>query len=1103
MGSTISAPEREPQIPEGRLTQLEATGKSQEQPLATPPTATPVLQVFRQLTVADTEDLVNTIQTVFEESASVREDGVLLMNAPHLIPSPESIVLPEESDDFRFEGSAQRVNIPKKLQGKGMVVIENDEAKLPNARPTFSVTEVLSPEMMEAFFREALNSKAKGKKMPYFNIDLAERSCRTDSTFKLKCGMPMDNLSYLAGVTTPYAYFSTGISHFGAHVEDWYFGSFNILFAGATKLWIAVKPSSQKLFESKVRELFPKAGKCVQFMRHQALNIGPWKLREWGIEHYFVPQMPGQIVAVTGHTYHWGLNTGHNYAEAINFCLERDWKAAEDFENCYIGCGLDIEKVIPLPEPVYEDGILEEKMERAAQRHTEKRAEWNLKLAEVQARKDKKSGRAKARELAEKRAAASAVKDTDFGMPDGERPPSRRASHVEVSPLKATPRRNLAKENTGGRQPQIDVIQDHIKVASNEFGLRKRAPPKRTQVQHIASTSRSDSEDEGDESESHVDADSDGDSDGGSEASIAPRARIRPKKGHQSSSSRSSQKSSILSSSDISQQIANGVAAALVPVLAEVQKLFAQQQSLVLKQHEHERQLIGSCQRSELGLAKIHQLLENNLPRVVLSKAGDDRARDAARSSRRTIGTTETVASSSAGASATSSVHEAEAMDVDLAHEVSGSVAQRRVEDPFATKERLQHRPEDRSAVRQVPRTEKSVQSHEDPFRTQQSFASPSHHDSQAQVTQNSPIKPRFENPLATQARLSKEKQTRQAATANPTKQKPGKDLRRSKKASADVGSRSARGSKRNCPTLGEAPPRSSSELEDDSPAYSPITPGHKSLDSTPIEGQTPSSPPTSLSRDSDEDEDEDGDDGDYVANPRKGSGLKSQMQLPQATASTAQGHMLMSQSSKQLSSDVLQDIIKILRKKCNHCGTTSIVGCDKEFPCSDCEKRGINCIYDKPFDRWRAHILEALQQGKSPEDMKPGGGRSYNSIYNAYMRKQGRVDLIDVLTWSEPSGPYKKNQPSNKRAVDEVDDTAAAESSKRPRTEDRQGLEVSLPLPSEKLANVESTSKRAAGTGNRELANLCGTNEATEHFGASLDGSKRASRSRQATVGV
>ena len=333
--------------------------------LETTKLGTRILPPYRELSVQETNDLVETIRTTFETDPAVAGDGVLLFRAPHLVSPEEDIVLP--SADFEFEGSAQAVSLCKG-KAKGILQISTSRAVLANREPIFEAAKNLSPEEMEELSAKMMKSK---ETYPYFNIDVMTQPCRKGK-YRLLCGQPMESLSYIPGISTAFGYYSQGISYFGAHIEDEHFASYNIHFAGQTKLWIAVKPSSNALFERKVREKFPRSGPCSQFVRHQGLYIPPSLLREWGVKFVFVPQKPGDITVVTGHTYHWGINTGHNYAEAINFCMEREWKADKNYQRCRRGCGI---RGLPLPEPVSEKGTL---MERIASANSRAQAETEL-----------------------------------------------------------------------------------------------------------------------------------------------------------------------------------------------------------------------------------------------------------------------------------------------------------------------------------------------------------------------------------------------------------------------------------------------------------------------------------------------------------------------------------------------------------------------------------------------------------------------------------------------------------------------------------------------------------------------------------------------------
>ena len=452
-----------------------------------PKTESRVLPIHRVLGPTDTDDLVGTIQDVFESSEEVAHNGVVLLDAPHLIPPAGSLKMPPQSHPF--EATSQRVMIPAKIRGHGIVVIKHDTAEMTNRHPSFPDARVLTIEEMERAFEENTDKEAgKFTRHPYFNIDISEYKIRPKGSFELTCGSPMDKLSYIAGMNTPYGYFSKKVSHFGAHVEDWHCASYNIHFAGATKLWIAVKPSSKDLFEAKVRELFPDSGECVQFIRHQALNIAPSTLRKWGVEHFFVPQNPGHVVAVTGHTYHWGLNTGTNYAEAINLCLEKDWKAAEDFRNCYPGCGIN-HASLPLPKPVFEEGTMEEKKEKALIRDEALRKQWEIRVAEWEAAEEAKQ-------------AAKRPKKRQTETP-------RRRSEARASGRRLNGHASSDDENDSQLQVEDDTLRERIEISAiakevNGRQYRRRSAKGRDYTEKPESSPGSSEEDDDEDDEPPV-----------------------------------------------------------------------------------------------------------------------------------------------------------------------------------------------------------------------------------------------------------------------------------------------------------------------------------------------------------------------------------------------------------------------------------------------------------------------------------------------------------------------------------------------------------------------------------------------------------------------
>lgn len=574
-------------------------------------TSTPVLRPYRKLNPEDTVDLVDTIQTIFEEDSLVKENGVLLLDAPHLIPVPGQIKLPPT--DYNFEATSQRVMVPAKYRGHGLVVIKSAEAKLKDQSPSFDEVKDLSQEEMEDVFQKHIvETNENHARHPYFNIDLSDFACRPRGSFELTCGSPMDKLSYIAGVNTPYGYYSKGVSHFGAHVEDWRFASYNVVFAGATKLWIAVKPTSKQLFEEKVREIFPTAGTCAQFIRHLALNFAPSTLRKWGVEHFFVPQNPGQVVAVSGTTYHWGINTGHNYAEAINFCMDKHWSAPEDFKNCYHGCGI-ADDMIPLPKPVPEEGDMDEKKQRAIERDVQFRILWAKEQAMVEAKQPKPTPRIKERRLREDTARAQSIQPKQLPTGHADRQRLQSESIVPAPP----PRRSMPSRLSNASASNAPML-DSINVNSQTSRPNQRPRPMTRQPQYLERNKASSDADDTD-SEHPV-----------------PRLKDPRRLNHSRHNSGQQHLTNTFDADTLAQQIAHAMKTTVVPWLQDFKKTGMKQDELTRtqiqwqaknaeliqentnvmrrlfeQQLESQRMAQESQQRAEHRLMRIHQALEN------------------------------------------------------------------------------------------------------------------------------------------------------------------------------------------------------------------------------------------------------------------------------------------------------------------------------------------------------------------------------------------------------------------------------------------------------------------------------------------------------------
>lgn len=73
-------------------------------------------------------------------------------------------------------------------------------------------------------------------------------------------------------------------------------------------------------------ESFPEeASKCDQFLRHKEHWIKPQVLVDNGITVYRAVQYPNEIILTMPGGFHWGLNTGYAYNEAVNYMMP-EWE---------------------------------------------------------------------------------------------------------------------------------------------------------------------------------------------------------------------------------------------------------------------------------------------------------------------------------------------------------------------------------------------------------------------------------------------------------------------------------------------------------------------------------------------------------------------------------------------------------------------------------------------------------------------------------------------------------------------------------------------------------------------------------------------------------
>ena len=140
------------------------------------------------------------------------------------------------------------------------------------------------------------------------------------------------------GIHNPYLYVcATAGAAFALHVEDFYLKSANFLHAGSPKLWIVVHPSNMDKLERKLVETYGITTLCSQCIRHLDIHISPSLLSSWNIQFNYVQQCPGDILLLDTKAYHYGLNSGPNIAEAVNYA-DPDYESPLRYIDCHEPC---------------------------------------------------------------------------------------------------------------------------------------------------------------------------------------------------------------------------------------------------------------------------------------------------------------------------------------------------------------------------------------------------------------------------------------------------------------------------------------------------------------------------------------------------------------------------------------------------------------------------------------------------------------------------------------------------------------------------------------------------------------------------------------------
>ena len=137
-----------------------------------------------------------------------------------------------------------------------------------------------------------------------------------------------DLLPYpIPGVSTPFLYFGSAKSCFPMHTEDLDLPFVNFLHSGYPKVWYVVHrgSSTSKLSALAAQldsQIIPQHFSCKNVLRHKDMLLTPAFLTANGISFDTIVQKPGHFVISLSRSYHMGLNTGPNIAEAVNFATD-------------------------------------------------------------------------------------------------------------------------------------------------------------------------------------------------------------------------------------------------------------------------------------------------------------------------------------------------------------------------------------------------------------------------------------------------------------------------------------------------------------------------------------------------------------------------------------------------------------------------------------------------------------------------------------------------------------------------------------------------------------------------------------------------------------
>lgn len=208
-----------------------------------------------------------------------------------------------------------------------------------------SNTQYSTDKTLELFFNK-LGGEAGGYKA-FYAADIDHSFTAGSTIFDMKslidqCGLRFRHRATenWAGITKPFLYAGTSMSHGTPHVEDQWMGSLNMVLWGAPKIWIfSNEEGYDKIsfnLQSKLNKIAdPECSFCFLKKTLTMSLDNLMEIRAAGAKIFRLVQNPGDIVLTLPKAFHMVINTGQNLAEASQY-ISFDWasKYGKNAPNC-------------------------------------------------------------------------------------------------------------------------------------------------------------------------------------------------------------------------------------------------------------------------------------------------------------------------------------------------------------------------------------------------------------------------------------------------------------------------------------------------------------------------------------------------------------------------------------------------------------------------------------------------------------------------------------------------------------------------------------------------------------------------------------------------